>query len=91
MFSHFHCWQDTVLGLQGLAGYAEMIIDDSTDLYATMTSDTGLQLAHNVTADNAIVTRKQVVRVSSLCCAVFTGGADGESASWFCSPFDPKI
>jgi len=56
--------QDTVLGLQALAGYAGLVISDSTNLNVMFS--TGAEIfQHNITVQNAIITKKSTVRYTN--------------------------
>lgn len=54
------------MGLQALAAYAETVVSDNTNLdveFSTNSSDT---FSHTITADNAIITKKNSVSCSHL-------------------------
>jgi len=53
--------QDTVLGLQALAAYAELVVSDSTNLQVSFETDLADTFNHTITASNAIITKKNWV------------------------------
>ena len=55
------CLQDTVLGLQSLAAYSQLVISGARNVEVTFETNDANSFTHTLTADNAIITKKHSV------------------------------